>query len=196
MSGTLTTEITDHFSNFVIVKESIYRHTHPTTISYRRINDHTLKNFNNALLQANWNDVLSTMDSSLAYDKFLKVYNNLKDEHLPIITCRFNKYKHKSQPWITKGLLISLRTKDKLYSKYLKSNNTNCAHSKNMYITYSRIFKKTIRLAKITYWKNRFKDTKHDMKATWKNVNHILNKSKNKKDLPDIITKRLQIIMI
>ena len=39
---------------------------------------------------------------------------------MPIKAFKFNKYRHKSKPWITKCLTKSLGTKDKQYTQYLK----------------------------------------------------------------------------
>ena len=48
--------------------------------------------------------------------KFLsKAVNSAKEKHLPITKTNFNRHKHKINKWITRGILKSINTKNKLY---------------------------------------------------------------------------------
>jgi hypothetical protein len=51
--------------------------------------------------------------------------------------------------------------------------------------TYNRILKKNIRLAKSQYYHNIFEKFKKDMKSTWVTIKEIINRTKNKKHLPN-----------
>ena len=119
LAGTLTTDITDHFSNFMFIKSKIISNDKAKQLSYRLITENTLSNFNDALSAQSWNAVANCDNSETAYLTFIKIYQKLMDIHLPIKICRFNKYRHKAHPWFTKGLIKSLHTKEKLYLKYL-----------------------------------------------------------------------------
>lgn len=186
IAGTITTDITDHYSNFILVNTSLLKATNQKYIKYRQINVNTLNNLNEALQNTCWTEVLSIEnDPTESYNKFLNIYNGLKDIHLPVITKRFNKYRHKNQPWITKGILKSLQTKDKLHTKATNANSNKKTEFKLAYDTYAKVYKKTVRMAKMNYWNNKLNEAKNDVKATWKNLNLILNRSKNKKNLPD-----------
>ena len=46
-----------------------------------------------------------------------------KNKHLPDKTVKFNKYRHKLNPWMTSGILESIRSRDKMYKK-LKSTSS------------------------------------------------------------------------
>ena len=68
------------------------------------------------------------------------------NKHLEAKTVKYNKYKHKKCKWMTNGILISIRYRDKLYAK-LKSTSIN----DNQYLgyltnfkTYNRILKNTL----------------------------------------------------
>jgi hypothetical protein len=51
--------------------------------------------------------------------------------------------------------------------------------------TYNRILKKNIRLAKSQYYHNVFQKFKKDIKNTWKTIKEVINRTKNKKMLPN-----------
>jgi hypothetical protein len=105
---------------------------------------------------------------------------------MPLKTARFNKYRHKSHPWITGGLLNSLRTKDKLYLKLKKSNNRNdYLQREEAYKQYRNIYNKLIRVSKKLFWLEQFEKYKSDVKQTWKNINVLLNRTKNKDTFPN-----------
>jgi hypothetical protein len=107
------------------------------------------------------------------------------DSHLPLKTVKFNKYKHKSHPWITGGLLKSLCTKDKLYSKLNTHKNIpDYLNQLSFYKKYRNMYNKLIRISKKIYWHERFESSKSDIKSIWNNINTLLNRTKNKVSFP------------
>ena len=50
--------------------------------------------------------------------------------------------------------------------------------------TYNKIVRRTIRLAKRNYYHNLFKKYSNDIKQTWTEINIMLNKAKNKIQIP------------
>ena len=97
-----------------------------------------------------------------------------------------NKYKHKLSPWITSGIIHSIKFRDNLYKK-LKSLNP---HSEDYKITetnlnsYNLILKRSIRLAKTHYYKYQFEKYKNDIRKTWGTIKHVLNKHKKSNSFP------------
>ena len=72
------------------------------------------------LAQVNWNDLLHGIDAESDYDNFISKFNELYDECIPVRKCKINRRKTPQSPWITKGLLKSIHTKNKLYKEYLQ----------------------------------------------------------------------------
>ena len=71
---------------------------------------------------------------------------------------KYNKHKHKKGSWITKGIIRSIKFRDKLY-KTLKSTDINSERYNSYKInlqTYNRILTQNIRLAKKTYYHSCF----------------------------------------
>jgi hypothetical protein len=187
LAGTLTTDISDHYSNFFFMKSAKIKSSPDKYVTFRPINDLSLSHFNEVLQNENWQSVLSENDPNTAYRKFLTIYTDHMNNTMPLKTCRFNKYKHKAHPWITKGLLKSLYTKDKLYSKYIKCRNPDLRQEReNDFKNYRNLHNKLIRIAKSMYWHNTFDLARNDIKLTWKNINTILGRNNKKTHFPEV----------
>jgi hypothetical protein len=185
LAGTIKTNISDHFSNFFFIPTKKAKLQHPKFITYRCINELSLNNFRKELKETNFSSVYVD-NPSQSYSNFLHIITSLRDKHMPIITKRFNRYRHKINPWITKGIITSLKNKDKLANKIKKlKNQTNLEILKNKYVNYNRIYLNVIRKAKQLYWENKFNECKSDMKNTWKHLNSVLNRKSNKHEFPD-----------
>ena len=133
-----------------------------------------------------WSSVTGSQDVNTAYANFIDIYKNHMKKCMPMITRHFNKYKDKSNPWITRGLLKSLKTKDKLFLKLRTySNPTVKQINEYKYKLYRNMFNKLVRVAKEKYWKNNFETAKNDINRTWNHINTLLGKSKNKHSFPE-----------
>ena len=162
LAGTLTTDISDHFSNFIFITTKL-RKSHPKYVTYRPFNKTALAKFNEELIDTDFSEVYID-DPSAAYSNFISKITYLRDKHMPITTKRFNKYKHKTNPWISKGILNSLRTKDLLFNKLKKAKTeTQIVNLEFQYNKYKKIYGKVIRSAKKLYWKSRFTECSKDI---------------------------------
>ena len=123
------------------------------------------------------------------YNKFDKLIQDLKDKHIPVKIVRFNKYRHKGNKWITRGIMNSIKFRDKLYVKH-KMTPLDSPIKETLRInlsTYNKILKKNIRLAKTQYYHSVFEKFKKDIKHTWITIKELLNRTKNKKTFPDFL---------
>jgi hypothetical protein len=117
-SGSLFCEIADHLPNFVIINgKNMVKCQHKS----RSYSEKNIAKFRSEIGNTNWNDVMSSNDANNSYDlffnKFLGSFNNC----FPLKSKSRKQAKHKS--WVTKGLLISIKHKARLYKKYLKKPN-------------------------------------------------------------------------
>ena len=185
LAGTLTTNITDHYSNFLFTETSPTKTSKPNYISYRKITDQALLNFNTSLESETWEKVYNCNNPNLSYQNFISIFTSHFNTNLPIKTVRFNRFKHKLEPWITKGLLKSSKTKQKLYISMVKARQTdNFTHHKNTYQRYLAVYRKLLKNAKQIYWSTRFDQARNNIKQTWNSIKDILNKTRNKQNLP------------
>lgn len=191
-SGILIQTLSDHLPYFITLdylKRNINTYNYVT--SYK-MDTAALTDFKNFLNNA---DIMNKINICLNVDEKYESLQNIIKEGLntclPIKTCRFNKYKHKKCPWITSGILQSIKHRDKLYRqlKSLSDHNSNFNTKNINFKTYNHILKKSIRLAKQSYYQNCFTKFKNDSKNTWSTIKEIINKTKPKGDFPEYLIK-------
>ena len=67
------------------------------------------------------------MQNNLDFEKLINVMKELVDSHFPLVRQSRKQLKYSHKPWITKGILTSIKTQNRLYKKYLKSKcEINC----------------------------------------------------------------------
>ena len=110
------TEISDHlpcFANFdfrLYTKDQtriVYKH--PTTLKYTEelCQNIAEQNIHNLL------DKSAMTDPNINYDILESTIVSAMDKIMPLKRLKFKKYKHKKQPWITNGILKSIKYKDR-----------------------------------------------------------------------------------
>ena len=121
------------------------------------------------------------------YDILEKIIVHNINKHFHRRQVKFNKYKHKKNTWITKGILHSIKFRDNLYRELKKACPNSDIYStiKVNLRTYNKILKRNILLAKQMHYKIKFDKYKNDIKGTWGVIRDILNKTHSKKDYPE-----------
>ena len=136
-----------------------------------------------------------TTDPNLTYNMLEQVISSAKEKHLTPKKVKFNHYKHKKNPWITKGILNSIKFRDKLYKKTrltdLGSIKYETLHENLK--AFNSILQRNINQAKKSYYDDKFKRYITNMKKTWTTINEILSKSNNKKEFPSYFTMKDKI---
>ena len=92
---------------------------------------------------------------------------------------------------MSKGLIISQKRKEKLFSK--KKKHPSVINNDNFKI-YNTAYNKLRRAAKKLYYKNRFNKFISDSKQTWSLIREIIGTKKDKNQLPDFFKDNGQII--
>ena len=124
-----------------------------------------------------WNEILDGRDADEDYNKFTEVFMSLYDECILLRKIKPNKIgKDPIYPWITKGLLKSIETKNKLY-KECKKQPTEKRITK--FKEFRNKLHNLIRISKRKFYDNKFQKSRNDMKKTWKTINNILGRKKN-----------------
>ena len=137
-------------------------------------------------------------DINANYDILHNAIKRSKNKDMPCKLIKFNKYKHKKSKWITQGLLKSIRSRDKLYTR-LKTLQPNTIEHNALLInlkTYNNILKRSIRTAKTLYFEITFQKFKYAIRNTWKTMNDILSRNKTKDPLPTKLRGNINVIDI
>ena len=111
---------------------------------------------------------------------------NLLDAHCPEVEMEINYKNLRREPWLTKGIMNSIKKSKLLYKKTIlrKHDDTNIY---DKYKEYSQILKKTKRLAKTTYYIDRCTEYRNNTKYLWRTINKIVGKINNKCEVIDHI---------
>lgn len=193
VSGIMTTKISDHQPCFLSIhlealkdsfpnalrpekKKFIFIKTKPNNLN--EIIREELRNIN--LMSCINTDPLC--NPNITYDKIESIITNIIDKHTVLKKVRDNKYKHRRSDWITRGIMKSIKFRDKLYHKLKRSSPDSQEHYiiKTNLKTYNKIFKKSIKDAKALYYHKKFYQFREDPKKTWKTINSVLNRNKSK----------------
>ena len=113
-------------------------------------------------------------------DSPISIMSDLTNLCCPKKTMRRKQYKVSKSPWITTGILTSIKQKNKLYAKYLKTKNSIIFEE---YKKYRNKVNHVKEAAKRNYFQTLF-ECSSNSSVTWKYVNQLLTKTKPKSSVP------------
>ena len=125
-------------------------------------------------------------------DSYSLILHTIKDgltSCVPSKQVKFNRKKHKISQWITKGILVSINTKDKLYKQIATAKKQNQSadiiQAKIIiFKSYKTILNKVIRTAKRRHYYELF-DKSDNTRQTWCNIKKIIGNKKSTNTYPD-----------
>ena len=108
--------------------------------------------------------------------------------HLEKKIVKFNRKKHKKDPWMTYGILKSVNHKNKLYKNLMKINKDLPLfdNKKQEFNVYKNTLRRLINQAKNIYFSTQFEKNRGDGKKTWQTIDNALHR-KNPTSTPDAI---------
>ena len=108
-------------------------------------------------ISKNMNDDLSS-DPNLNYNILHDDITEMKKKHLPYKFEKFHIHKHKNKEWVSFGIIRPIKTRDGMFLKFKRCNQHHVEYDtfKNNLHVFNRIWKKTIREAKIQYYEKLF----------------------------------------
>ena len=181
VNGIILNDLSDHLPVFALSSTKFEKPNNETTYYTRDYNDLNIIKFQTKLSQIEWTRVLIGQDPNRLYDVFAEEYYRHFEDCFPLKISKLNSCRKSKSPWITKGLLTSVKKKNKLYKKYL-ANPTPVRDSQ--YKRYKNKLNHLIRISKKTYYDKKFELAKSDLKTTWKLINEVTNLKRKKPSLP------------
>ena len=163
------TNISDHLPVFLSLNFMKTRDKRPMYIEKR---DNSIKN------QQKFLDITAEKLSQLQFDSCLTTnpntdYNKVEnilvssyEECIPLIKSKVTKYTHKNSPWMTQGLLNSIKTRDILYKKLVrtKSDSPSYTVKQQKLREHKLVLNKLLRKAKREYYASQFAKLSNDCK--------------------------------
>ena len=113
-------------------------------------------------------------------DAIIKI-KNVVDKHAPTKHASRSKQKQMKKPWITTGILKSIKKKQKLYRTHFLSNDPV---KKNEYKKYANILSHLKNNNKANYFSLQFSKTKDNLKSTWKLIAQLIKRKTKGQSFP------------
>ena len=179
-AGVIVTDLSDHFPCILTVTHFNQSNTNQTKIIKRKLNKKNLDKIKNDIGNIDWEIELNNLDTNKSFENLHNKLKEIIDLHAPERLI-YLKEKRINKPWISKNLANCKRK-----SKILFKNSLMNPGTKSHYTDYSKILKRTTRIAKLNYYKSLCKDFKSNTKKLWAMVNNQIKKTDNK---TSIITK-------
>ena len=98
---------------------------------------------------------------------------DIVNKHAPLKKATNSKMKQLSKPWLTQGLLKSIKRKQKMYKSHFISKNPMKVKD---YKHYSNLLNKMKAKAKEKYYNQYFQLYKENLKETWKLIGTIIKR--------------------
>ena len=110
------------------------------------------------------------------FNKSIKTIKDIIDIHAPLKSYSRRQKRLKRKPWITKGILVSIRKKNSMFKPYFINGN---AAQKHLFKTYTNKLTKIKALSKSLFYKNELSKNKNDPKIVWNIIRTLLSQIKN-----------------
>lgn len=167
------TALTDHYTILLSVEYKKKNriptnkqiHTHINKISHNKLSK--------LLQKENWLDVIQKNDAEISYKIFIEKLNNFIG--ISTTKIKLTNKTRKIKPWITAGIINSIRHRDNLKKIYIKNKSHE---NKVEYTQYRNMLYKLIRHTKNDYYKNKIENAQHNYKKIWQAINEASNTQK------------------
>lgn len=147
--------------------------------------------FKECLSNLSWLDVYNENDLNTAFENFHNILCLFYELCFPTIKVKVSNTNLKKQSWITKGLKICCKTKRFLRQCYYKRKTSI---DKRKYLTYSKILKKSIRLAQMKSNINFVNRSKNKCRATWSVIKDQVSATKIDDDITTLTINNKTLI--
>ena len=175
ISGNILTDFSDHFSQFLSVKETsletknlkIYKRDYSNFSVESFRDDVSIQNFHN-----NFEDV---------NDKFNDFYFRLAgcvNRHAPLKQLPPKKIKFDNKPWISSKIQKMIKIKNNIFQR--KKSNPLSDNLKRLYNKFRNRVNRELKKSKINYYSNFFDRNKSNVQKIWEGIKSIVNINKSK----------------
>ena len=176
-------KISDHMPSFILLENVFYKKSAKEKIMIRDFKTFDKNQYLSDLEKLNiTRSLIECNNVNSSYDLFHKEFMKIINKHAPCKTLSKREIKTRKKPWITNAIYKSIKVKNRLYGKFLKTKDKFWYER---YKYYGHRIKSLINNSKQKYFKNDFDKFSKSSKKTWSGINQLLNKQ-NKKSCNEI----------
>ena len=183
ISDNIVTALSDHHAQFLVIANQ-------TSFDFEK-QDHLYRDFSqiesnkaaikNQLESIDWKGVLrlNCKDANLSSNLFFQKIDKLINFWAPLQVQLNTRKISKSKLWITKGILKSICTKNRLYKKMCRSKDPSKRNEIETKVkNYKKFLLKLTRARKANHYNKFFLENKLNLFKTWQGIREIINISK------------------
>jgi hypothetical protein len=172
--GLLLTGITDHLPIFMINNEyELSENNYAPKYIYKRIyNERNFNTYKHLLDSTDFSSVCNDNNAQSSFTTLHKIILSAYNESFPMTKINI-RYKNRKS-WLTDGLKKSIKVKNNLYLKQLKSGDNRHI---DKYKKYRNRLNHLLRIAEKSHITQLLEKYKFDMKKTWRVMKDIVNKN-------------------
>lgn len=181
-SVVLHSDLTDHYPVLINIKSNTGITPANSGKTIRLLD---FQKLNNLMAETRWDSVIQEDDverSAAGFIDHIKSFINLSSYNKKIT----NK-KVKLKPWITSGLLISIRKRD--FLKKQCTMNPNCMNTLNKYTIYRAELTRLLKKTKHEYYKTKINQNLGNSRQTWKIIREATNDQGKGSEIKSILTE-------
>ena len=175
--GSIYFDISDHLPIFIVIKQTDFpfnvKNNNEAKMK-RKENVNTIRALNNDLSQETWEDVLDTNDTNAAYEILSNKLTYYYNKNIPLVKIKENK--QKEHPWITSGIIQSIKTRNRLYKTYLRNPSLN---NQEKYKKYRNRLTSIIRLSRKMYFTNKLEENRNNASSMWRVIGNLIGNKRN-----------------
>lgn len=171
--------LTDHYSTCLEIYSSKYKNSKNKTFPKNILKTDWNKVRKNLVSQT-WNLVTETDDINESVNNFINTITEIISSNSEKLTSTCNTSKIK--PWITFGLVKSIRYRDKLYKKLNKQPFNDRLRSE--YTRYRNTLHSVIKRAKFNYYQEKIQSSNGNPRKFWHIVNEVAGRSVLREPFP------------
>ena len=158
ISGNITTTISDHYAQFTLFKN---KKSQKKKIAKFARNYKTLDKemFDSELKNTNWKEILKIErgDVDYSFETFNKKHSEILDRHALFKKLSNQDKKLSKKPWITTGILNSIKNKNRLYRKVIRAKDPERIRNLcNKFKLYQNKLDKILKVSKSMHYQKYF----------------------------------------
>ena len=184
-AGVITSSVADHFSPFIAIRDKkTLRKEKKKGISHEKVKIRVrkpanVKAFELLLKKADWRKMEEIDTPTQKTEYFQSKVQEAYEEAFPLKEVKFNKNIHAIEQWVTRGILISRVTLNKLSQKWAKSRNP--IHHEE-YTVYKNILQSVTRKSKEMSYGEIYENNYKDARKIWELTNKLLDRKQREKN--------------
>ena len=176
-SHILIDDMSDHLPCLVTLENQKKCKKGGKTITSRDLNEKNIAKIKEDIYNIDWLQVLTDDSVDRNFTTFHQKLTETIEQYAPEIEKRISAKNIIRDPWITRGLLTSLKKQQRLYKHTLVVKTSD---AKNKYNHYRNLLKKLIRRSKYKYLHDKCTEYRQDSRKLWTLINKIIGKENNK----------------